>query len=236
MISCNLGQTSRLLSGDASDFALKAAYAAALEGGGRRVLLGGTGQKCASPGLRVARGRRRPEDASTTRPLFVPRRCLAVAEGRADLASAPHLQNPSCQYPRANSPTPPLALLLHSSTGHHELSEQRVGHLRAGGACASRRRRDDRPVRRGHIVQPPPEVKEAEVQPARESTNHRRPARLHARPAASRLAPEQLRRRRRLARFRAAPSRPVRDDARHPGCGSEAGAVGTAGGGGSRQP
>ena len=95
MISCNLGQTSRLLSGDASDFALKAAYAAALEGGGRRVLLGGTGQKCASPGLRVARGRRRPEDVSTTRPLFVPRRCLAVAEGRADLASAPHLQNPS---------------------------------------------------------------------------------------------------------------------------------------------
>ena len=89
------GKPSRLLSGDASDFTLKAAYAAALEGGGRRVLLGGTGQKCASPGLRVARGRRRPEDVSTTRPLFVPRRCLAVAEGRADLASAPHLQNPS---------------------------------------------------------------------------------------------------------------------------------------------
>jgi len=206
-MSCNLGQTSRLLSGDASDFALKAAYSAALEGGGRRVLLGGTGQKCASPGPpagspRTASSRGRVHDASSVCAPQVPRRCGGSRRSGIRPALAEPLHTP---VPRAL----PLALLLHSSTGHHELSEQRVGHLRARGACASRRRRDDRLVRRGRIVQPPPEVKEAEVQPARESTKHRRPACLPARPAASRLAPEQLRRRRRLARFRAAPSRPL---------------------------
>ena len=52
------GERPLLVAGDdTSDLALAAAYAAALSGGGRRVLLGGTGQKC-----------------------------LAVAEGRADLA------------------------------------------------------------------------------------------------------------------------------------------------------
>ena len=51
------GEQPLLVTGDDADGALTAAYAAALSGGGRRVLLGGTGQKC-----------------------------LAVAEGRADAA------------------------------------------------------------------------------------------------------------------------------------------------------
>ena len=50
-----------LVTGDDADGALTAAYAAALSAGGRRVLLGGTGQKC----LAVAEGR---ADAAVTNP------------------------------------------------------------------------------------------------------------------------------------------------------------------------
>ena len=50
-----------LVTGDDTDGALTAAYAAALSEGGRRVLLGGTGQKC----LAVAEGR---ADAAVTNP------------------------------------------------------------------------------------------------------------------------------------------------------------------------
>ena len=63
-----------LATGDDADLALSAAYAAALSAGGRQLLLGGTGQKC-----------------------------LAVAEGRADVA----VTEPSPYPGPSPSPTNP---------------------------------------------------------------------------------------------------------------------------------
>ena len=63
-----------LATGDDADLALSAAYAAALSAGGRQLLLGGTGQKC-----------------------------LAVAEGRADVA----VTDPSPYPGPSPSPTNP---------------------------------------------------------------------------------------------------------------------------------
>ena len=78
-----------LATGDDADLALSAAYAAALSAGGRQLLLGGTGQKC-----------------------------LAVAEGRADVAvtdpspypgPSPSPTNPGPSGSPSPSPTYPRA-------------------------------------------------------------------------------------------------------------------------------
>ena len=67
-----------LATGDDADLALSAAYAAALSAGGRRLLLGGTGQKC-----------------------------LAVAEGRADVAVTDPSPYPGPSPSPSPSPTNP---------------------------------------------------------------------------------------------------------------------------------
>ena len=67
-----------LATGDDADLALSAAYAAALSAGGRQLLLGGTGQKC-----------------------------LAVAEGRADVAVTDPSPYPGPSPSPSPSPTNP---------------------------------------------------------------------------------------------------------------------------------